>query len=138
VGGLIRRFRDRRNSIRLLFSFRWQLANQRGRFELNTRQGLTQFIVDLTRHTRPFLFANTLQAGGQCAQFVERTLQGIFGPFTVFDFSTRSKPLDDVSYLVAQWHGANQEPAIFPVGPPQAHFIVEGFPSCQLREPPFP
>src|SRR5216684_3349945 len=60
-----------------------------------------------------------------------------FRPLVVLNIDGYSVPLDDVSLLVAQRRGANQEPAIFSVSPPQAYFILGGFPSGQVREPLF-
>src|SRR5437016_2853435 len=53
----------------------------------------------------------------------------------VLDVGTRSIPFDDVSFLVAQRHGAEQEPARFPVSPPQACFSLQRFPGRQGRAP---
>ena len=53
------------------------------------------------------------------------------------DPNNASVPLNEVSLLVAQRHGANQKPAILSVSPPQAHFILGGFPSGQVHEPLF-
>ena len=43
----------------------------------------------------------------------------------------------EIFLLVAQWHRANEEPAILSVSLPQAHFILERFPSGHAREPVF-
>src|SRR5438552_15797024 len=53
------------------------------------------------------------------------------------DVGTRSVPLDDVSLLIAQRHGADQEPAIFPVSAAQTHFILGRFPSSHVHNPLF-
>jgi hypothetical protein len=47
-----------------LFGVSWQLAQQGGRFELDGRQRLAQFVVNLTREQRPFFFTNSLKAAG--------------------------------------------------------------------------
>ena len=52
----------------------------------------------------------------------------LFRLLPVFDIGTRAVPLDDVSQLVAQRHGAEQEPAILPVSSPNACFSLERFP----------
>src|SRR6266566_5334037 len=57
-----------------------------------------------------------------------------FCPLSVFDVDRRSVPFDDVSPL-AQRHGAQQGPAILPVSPPQACFLLERFASRQGRAP---
>src|SRR6266849_9180217 len=46
-------------------------------------------------------------------------------------------PLNEVFLLVAERHSANQKPAIFPVSPPQTHFILVPFPNRLLCEPLF-
>src|SRR2546426_11356823 len=53
------------------------------------------------------------------------------------DVGTRSVPLDNISLLIAQRHGADQEPAIFPVSAAQTHFILVRFPSRHTRAPLF-
>src|SRR5438874_13608889 len=55
----------------------------------------------------------------------------------VLDIDSRSVPLDDISLLIAQRHGAHQEPAIFPVGAPQTQFILARFPDSHVRAPLF-
>src|ERR1700682_6128343 len=42
------------------------------------------------------------------------------GPLSVLDVGNRSIPFDDVSQLVAQRHGAAQEPTVCTVGPAHA------------------
>src|SRR5260221_338226 len=64
-------------------------------------------------------------------------IQRCFSPLQVFNVSRYTVPLNEVSLLVSQRRGANQEPAIFPVSPPQAHFFLVRFPDRHLHEPPF-
>ena len=61
--------------------------------------------------------------------------QSGFGPLVILDISRCPIPLDDVSVLVAPRQGAQQDPAIFAVGPPQACFLVEGCTSRAGRAP---
>src|SRR5437879_9066136 len=60
-----------------------------------------------------------------------------FHALSVLNIDGHSVPLNEVSSLVAQWRGANQEPAILPVSPPQAHLILGRFLSGHVREPVF-
>src|SRR6266480_4872215 len=55
----------------------------------------------------------------------------------VLDIDSRSVPLDDISLLIAQRHGADQDPAIYPVGAPQTQFILALFPDSHVRTPLF-
>src|ERR1700682_5760907 len=57
------------------------------------------------------------------------------GPPSVLDVSNRSIPFEDVSQLVAQRHGAVQEPAVFTVSPAHAELELGMLPSCQRRAP---
>src|ERR1700730_13146433 len=57
------------------------------------------------------------------------------GPLSVLDVRNRSIPFDDVSQLVAQRHGAAQEPAVFTVSPAHAKLELGMLPSCQRRAP---
>src|ERR1700681_1287576 len=56
-------------------------------------------------------------------------------PLSVLDVRNRSIPFDDVSQLVAQRHGAVQEPAVFTVSPAHAELELGMLPSCQRRAP---
>src|SRR5437667_853382 len=47
--------------------------------------------MNLTRHPRPFLFPDTLQACGELAQLSERALQILFGPLAPGDVFAYSK-----------------------------------------------
>src|SRR6266550_4210500 len=51
----------------------------------------------------------------------------------VLDVGIRSIPLNNISQFVSQRHGAEQEPAIFPVSPAKARFSLERFPSRHSR-----
>src|ERR1700719_4284613 len=51
--------------------------------------------------------------------------QCVFGSLSIFDINGRSIPPDDVAGLVAQRHGAPQEPTIFPVNATQARFCLD-------------
>src|SRR2546428_12583192 len=53
------------------------------------------------------------------------------------DVGTRSVPLDDISLLIAQRRGADQEPAIFPVGAAQTNVILALFPDSHVPAPLF-
>src|SRR5437763_3892051 len=87
-------------------------------------------------------------AGRRCTQQPTNTLrlsrkkglvppQRIFGSLSILDIGTRSIPLDDLSLLIAQRHGADQKPAIFSIGAAQAHFIFVRFPGRHVRTPLF-
>src|SRR5258708_839404 len=57
------------------------------------------------------------------AQLPLTALQCFLGLLSVFNIETGSKPFDDTPLLVAERRGANQEPVIYSVSPPQAHFV---------------
>src|SRR2546427_8103526 len=61
--------------------------------------------------------------------------QRFFRSLAIFDIRARSVPLKDVSLLVEQWHGADQEPAIFPVSATQTHFILGCFTGSHIPVP---
>src|SRR6266481_8237098 len=64
-------------------------------------------------------------------------LELLFRALAILNVDRDSVPLNEVSLLVAQRRCANQEPTIFPVSTPQAHFILVPFPSRHLRAPLF-
>src|SRR6266478_4023861 len=66
---------------------------------------------------------------------IEQRPRPAFRLLAVVNIDGYSVPLDDISLLVAERHGANQEPAIFPVSPPHPYFILGGLPSGEVREP---
>ena len=51
----------------------------------------------------------------------------LFGTFAVFNVGRRTTPFHDLSSLVPQRHGADQEPAILSVDAAQARFIIQRF-----------
>ncbi len=63
--------------------------------------------------------------------------QRLLSLLAVLDIGTRSVPLDNISLLIAQRHGTDQKPAIFPVSAAQTHFILGRFPGCHVRSPHF-
>src|SRR5438132_12215053 len=64
-------------------------------------------------------------------------LQILLRPFSIFDIDTRTKPFDDIPVLVEQGRDANQEPAILPVSPSQAHLTFVHFAGCLCPAPLF-
>src|SRR6266404_7607892 len=46
------------------------------------------------------------------------------GALLILDIDTRSVPFDDPTHLIAQRLGAKQEPAIFAIKVPEAHFNI--------------
>src|ERR1700748_3537983 len=54
--------------------------------------------------------------------------KGSLSPLAIFDVDSGSIPFDDLSGFIAQWFIANKPPAIFPVCPPNARFILQGLP----------
>src|SRR5437879_12250457 len=68
---------------------------------------------------------------------IEQRPRLAFRSLAVVNIDGYPVPLNQVSLPVAQRRGANQEPAIFSVSPPQTHFILGGFTSGQVREPLF-
>src|SRR5580698_360595 len=58
---------------------------------------------------------------------IEQRPRLAFGPLAILDIDGYSVPLNEISLRVAQRGGANQEPAIFSVCPPQARFILGEF-----------
>ena len=68
---------------------------------------------------------------------IEQRPRLAFRSLAVVNIDGYPVPLNQVSLPVAQRRGANQEPAIFSVSPPQTHFILRGFPSGHVREPLF-
>src|SRR6266404_1815077 len=71
------------------------------------------------------------------SQFCLRFAQDLFSALSVLDIGTCSVPFNDLSQLVAQRHCADEQPAKFPVSPPQACFSFQRFPSSQGRPPLF-
>ena len=68
---------------------------------------------------------------------IEQRPRLAFRSLAVVNIDGYPVPLNQVSLPVAQRRGANQEPAIFSVSPPQTHFILGGFPSGHVHEPLF-
>src|ERR1700682_5788346 len=68
---------------------------------------------------------------------IEQRPRLAFCPLAVLNIDGYSIPLQEVSLLIPQRRGANQDPAIFSVSPPQAHFILAGFSSGHVHEPLF-
>ena len=65
---------------------------------------------------------------GNPAEFAFVLPQLLFCPLEVLNISIRSVPSDDVAELVTQRFNTEQEPAIFPVVPPQAVFDLTRLP----------
>src|SRR5206468_4395886 len=57
-----------------------QLLNQQREVHFQSRTSLTQLVVNLTRHTSPFVFPHVLQARGQSAQLVGESLLVLLCP----------------------------------------------------------
>src|SRR6266478_7317277 len=93
----------------------------------------------------PHVGAPTLVAIVQCAvrraapnllrDRVDQRSRLPFSSLAVLNIDGYSVPLNDVSPLVTQRRAANQKPAVYPVSPPQAHFILVLFPSGFSRAP---
>src|SRR6476619_2299690 len=62
-------------------------------------------------------------------------LQRALGPLLIVDVVSRRVPSDHVSVLIAQWHTADKEPAIFAVSPPGALLHFEWLPCRQVSAP---
>src|SRR5262245_18928920 len=62
------------------------------------------------------------------AQRFHALAQRLFGPLAVFNIGIGSIPFDQISFLIAKRHGARQEPAVFSIGSPNAHFEIELLP----------
>src|SRR6516162_4093762 len=61
--------------------------------------------------------------------------QLFLGASQVLYVGARSVPFDDGSLFIAQRGKAQQKPAIFSVGPPQTHFLLERLSSREHRDP---
>ncbi len=72
---------------------------------------------------------------GELPEFLLTFAQRILGLLSVLDIGRRSVPLYDLPPLVAQRHGADQEPAVFPVRAAKTHFILARFPSSHVDRP---
>jgi hypothetical protein len=72
---VIRQFQDRLRSFHRVMLMRRQLVHQRRHVDRDAGQRLTEFIVNLTRHSRPFFLADILQPRRKRPQLIERTLE---------------------------------------------------------------
>src|SRR5438093_5665026 len=93
--------------------------------------------MNLARDASAFLFPRRSKTCRQSTQLLAGGSDLLLSPPAFGDVDARSIPSNDVSCVIAQRGGANQEPAIFPVGPPQAHFILGGLPRSHVRAPLF-
>src|ERR1700730_11223235 len=84
-----------------------------------------RFPTSYIRHLLSLDQASALcfQLHGDTALFPLVRSEGFFRPPAVFNIDGYSVPLNDVALLVAERSNANQEPAVFPVSPPQTHFV---------------
>jgi hypothetical protein len=62
-------------------------------------------------------------------------LQRTLGPPLIVDVVSRRVPSDHLSVLIAQWHTADKEPAIFAVSPAEALLHFEWLPCRQVNAP---
>src|SRR6516165_769399 len=77
-------------------------------------------------------------AVGQALSFAEIELappHSRFRPLLILDVDAGSIPFDDFPALVSQWHLATCHPAVFPVRPPYAGFVLEDFTARQAGTP---